>query len=57
MFRVFKITVIKFRIAELSKEVSHIATATHSIVKLADDIPFLYKILVDVTFGKHVYNI
>jgi len=53
MFMVFKITVIKFRIAEVSKEVNHIAIGTHSIVKLADDIPFLYKIFVDITFGKH----
>jgi len=54
MFRLFKITIIKFRIAEVSKEVNHIAI--NSMVQLAEDIPFLYKIYVEITFGKHFYN-
>jgi len=46
MFRLFKITIIMFRIAEVSKEVNHIAITIHSIVQIADDIPLLYKIFV-----------
>jgi hypothetical protein len=48
---------MKLRISDVSKEESYIATAIHSIVQRTGEISLLTKIIVEITFEKHFYDV
>jgi hypothetical protein len=57
MVRLCKTTIMTLRISKVSKERNLTAIAIHSIINPTEEILFLPKILVEITFGKYFYSV
>ena len=54
--RLFKTTIIRLRISEVREEGNPIAIALHWTIKLMCGISSLHKVVVEITFERHFYN-
>ena len=57
MFRLCKTTNMRLRISKVPKERNRTDIAIQSIINLTDEIFFLPKILVEITFEKYFYSV